>query len=252
MSRPTGFVEVYVGTVEGRKIELATDLVARTQTAKEVAGLKRLYGMVGVELMYAIDLGGGGPAAAVAPLRPAAARRRLTLLRICGGMPGWSFRATLTSPQASGERTRCPMHRRFAICTAERARLGQPPGGESAMNASLTVGQRRRRLVDAALWSLIISVGMLYLVAPAAERLVPSGWTLVLAVYFYVPVISTAMMVTYSYFGYGIERYDVLKPQAWAAMFHRHDLLHRHLRRPRGPLAQHAVDHLPPLRAVPA
>ncbi|HZG94336.1 MAG TPA: FABP family protein [Mycobacteriales bacterium] len=60
MSRPTGFVEIYVGTVEGRKIELATDLVARTRTAKEVTGLKRLYGMVGVELMYALDLAAVG------------------------------------------------------------------------------------------------------------------------------------------------------------------------------------------------
>jgi len=60
MSRPTGMVEIYVGTVEGRKIELATDLVARTATAKEVTAVKRLYGMVGVELMYALDMAAMG------------------------------------------------------------------------------------------------------------------------------------------------------------------------------------------------
>jgi hypothetical protein len=60
MSRPTGMVEIYVGTVEGRKVELASDLVARTRTAKEVTAVKRLYGMVGVELMYAIDMAAMG------------------------------------------------------------------------------------------------------------------------------------------------------------------------------------------------
>ncbi|MEP7053666.1 MAG: FABP family protein [Actinomycetota bacterium] len=60
MSHPTGINEIYVGTFEGRKIELATDLVARTATAKEVTAMKRLYGMVGVELMYAIDMAAMG------------------------------------------------------------------------------------------------------------------------------------------------------------------------------------------------
>lgn len=65
MSRPTGMVEIYVGSIDGRKIELASDLVARTATAKEVTALKRLYGMVGVELMYAIDMAAMGQ-----PLQP--------------------------------------------------------------------------------------------------------------------------------------------------------------------------------------
>ena len=38
LAHPTGVAEVYYGKVEGAKIELATDVVARTATAKEYAG----------------------------------------------------------------------------------------------------------------------------------------------------------------------------------------------------------------------
>jgi hypothetical protein len=65
MSHPTGVVEIYVGSIEGRKVELVSDLVARTHTAKEVTAVKRLYGMVGVELMYALDMAAVGQ-----PLQP--------------------------------------------------------------------------------------------------------------------------------------------------------------------------------------
>jgi hypothetical protein len=60
MSHPTGICEIYVGQIEGRKIELVSDVIVRTRTAKEVTGIKRLYGMVGVELMYAMDLAAVG------------------------------------------------------------------------------------------------------------------------------------------------------------------------------------------------
>src|SRR6478672_4594988 len=60
IAHPTGITEVYVGEVAFSKIELATDLVARTQTAKEVAGLKRLYGQVEGDLAYAIDMAAVG------------------------------------------------------------------------------------------------------------------------------------------------------------------------------------------------
>jgi hypothetical protein len=51
---------VYVGESAFTKIELATDVVARTSTAKEVAGLKRLYGKVEEDLAYAIDMAAVG------------------------------------------------------------------------------------------------------------------------------------------------------------------------------------------------
>ena len=60
LAQPTGFVEIFYGRIDGQKIELATDLVARTRTAKEVTGEHRLYGLVEGELMYAADLAAVG------------------------------------------------------------------------------------------------------------------------------------------------------------------------------------------------
>jgi hypothetical protein len=56
LAHPTGIVEVYVGEVVFHKIELQTDLVARTETAKAVNALHRLYGLVEGDLAYAIDM----------------------------------------------------------------------------------------------------------------------------------------------------------------------------------------------------
>ena len=47
---------VYVGEVVFHKVELQTDVVARTETAKEVNALHRLYGLVDGDLAYAIDM----------------------------------------------------------------------------------------------------------------------------------------------------------------------------------------------------
>jgi hypothetical protein len=66
LAHHTGIVEVYVGEAVFNKVELATDVVARTETAKAVSGLKRLYGLVGGEdggprdLAYAIDMAAVG------------------------------------------------------------------------------------------------------------------------------------------------------------------------------------------------
>lgn len=60
LAHPTGIVEVYVGESAFTKIELATDVVARTSTAKEVTGLKRLYGKLEDDLAYAIDMAAVG------------------------------------------------------------------------------------------------------------------------------------------------------------------------------------------------
>jgi hypothetical protein len=60
LAHPTGVVEIYYGTVAFRRIELATDLVARTTSAKEVTALKRLYGIVDGRLMYAVDMAAVG------------------------------------------------------------------------------------------------------------------------------------------------------------------------------------------------
>jgi hypothetical protein len=63
LSHPTGINEIYVGEVTGTKIELVTDVVARTETAKPVTGGKRLYGLIdspdspgAKDLAYAYDM----------------------------------------------------------------------------------------------------------------------------------------------------------------------------------------------------
>ena len=56
LAHPTGIVEVYVGEVVFNKIELASDVVARTSTAKAVTALTRLYGLIEGDLAYAIDM----------------------------------------------------------------------------------------------------------------------------------------------------------------------------------------------------
>lgn len=65
LSHPMGVVEVWLGTVAGTRIELATDVVARTPSAKEVSAGRRLYGLVGQELMWAYDMAAVGQ-----PLQP--------------------------------------------------------------------------------------------------------------------------------------------------------------------------------------
>ena len=59
---PTGIMELYIGTVEGNppRIEMATDFVARTPTAKEVTGGHRLFGIVEGALLYAHEMAGVG------------------------------------------------------------------------------------------------------------------------------------------------------------------------------------------------
>ena len=60
LAHASGLVEVWVGEVSGSRIELSTDLVARTASAKEVTGGHRLYGLVDGDLMYAYDMAAMG------------------------------------------------------------------------------------------------------------------------------------------------------------------------------------------------
>lgn len=52
----TGFVEVWYGQADGAKIEIATDAVVRTKTAKEYVGGTRMYGLVEGDLLWAFDM----------------------------------------------------------------------------------------------------------------------------------------------------------------------------------------------------
>lgn len=60
LAHPTGFVEIYVGEVAFHKIELQTDMVARTASAKEYTAGHRLYGLVNGNLMWAFDMAAQG------------------------------------------------------------------------------------------------------------------------------------------------------------------------------------------------
>ncbi|HVA61809.1 MAG TPA: FABP family protein [Mycobacteriales bacterium] len=62
LAHPTGVVEVFYGEVTGQRVEIATDAVVRTRTAKEVTAEHRLYGLVGAELMYVEELAAVGEA----------------------------------------------------------------------------------------------------------------------------------------------------------------------------------------------
>jgi hypothetical protein len=60
MSSATGVMELYIGRVDGLKVELVTDAVMRTATAKEVNSGQRLYGIVEGALLYAFEMGAVG------------------------------------------------------------------------------------------------------------------------------------------------------------------------------------------------
>ena len=60
LAHPTGIVEIYLGEISGTRIDLATDVVARTETAKPVTAGKRLYGKIGDDLAYAYDMAAMG------------------------------------------------------------------------------------------------------------------------------------------------------------------------------------------------
>lgn len=54
--QPGGVNELYLGTVAGPRIDLATDAVVRSATAKEYAAATRLYGLVDDHLLWAWDI----------------------------------------------------------------------------------------------------------------------------------------------------------------------------------------------------
>ncbi len=60
LSHPTGIVEIYLGTVEPAKIELATRGVLKTETAKDYRAGHRLYGLVQSKLMWVFEMAAMG------------------------------------------------------------------------------------------------------------------------------------------------------------------------------------------------
>jgi len=66
LTHPTGITEIYLGEVSGTKVEMATDAVVRTGSAKPYVAGKRLYGLVDSQregekdLAYAFDMAAMG------------------------------------------------------------------------------------------------------------------------------------------------------------------------------------------------
>ncbi len=57
---PAGRVSVYLGAVGNGRVDLASDLIARTSTASEVTASKRLYGFVEGQLLWVWELAAFG------------------------------------------------------------------------------------------------------------------------------------------------------------------------------------------------
>jgi len=70
LSHPTGYSEVWLGRVTvteisgpiitGARIEMSTDAVMRTESAKEYSGGQRLYGLVEGDLLWTFDMAAVG------------------------------------------------------------------------------------------------------------------------------------------------------------------------------------------------
>lgn len=60
VAQPSGHVGVYLGTVQGPRIELASDAVVRTASSAEIASGTRMYGLVAGELMWVEELAAFG------------------------------------------------------------------------------------------------------------------------------------------------------------------------------------------------
>ena len=67
---PSGILELFVGRAHGARVDLVTDAVIRTATAKEYNAASRMYGLVEGDLLWAMDMAAMGH-----PLQPHASAR---------------------------------------------------------------------------------------------------------------------------------------------------------------------------------
>ncbi len=56
LTHPTGYLEMYLGAAIGPRITLQTDVVARAPSAKPYTAANRMYGLVGGDLMWVLDM----------------------------------------------------------------------------------------------------------------------------------------------------------------------------------------------------
>lgn len=62
LTHSTGYSEIWYGTAGDAKVEIVTDAIARTATAKDVAAGQRLYGYVEGDLLWTYDMAAMGQA----------------------------------------------------------------------------------------------------------------------------------------------------------------------------------------------
>jgi hypothetical protein len=60
LAHPVGFVELWDGEVDGARVELGTDVVARSPLAKDYTAGHRVYGLVEGDLLWAMDMAAAG------------------------------------------------------------------------------------------------------------------------------------------------------------------------------------------------
>ena len=133
LAHPTGIVEIYLGEVTGTRIEMATDVVARTATAKEVTASHRLYGLAGPDLAYAYDLAAMGQA--LQPHLSAQLKRvtpaEITRVRTAGSASTASDAGRESPAIVRPARGRRPLRPRDTTASARAGRVAQrgAPGG---------------------------------------------------------------------------------------------------------------------------
>ncbi|GMA30267.1 FABP family protein [Litorihabitans aurantiacus] len=60
IAEASGHVSVHVGSAQGPRVDLVSHHVARTATASEVVGQRRMYGWVRGEVFFSIELAAFG------------------------------------------------------------------------------------------------------------------------------------------------------------------------------------------------
>lgn len=60
LADPSGHVDVYVGATGNGRLDLVSDLIARTATGAEITAAKRMYGLVNGELMWVTEMAAFG------------------------------------------------------------------------------------------------------------------------------------------------------------------------------------------------
>ncbi|ANS79992.1 hypothetical protein SGUI_2596 [Serinicoccus hydrothermalis] len=60
LAHPTGVVEMYYGRTEQAKVEVATDSIVRSPRSRDYSAAQRLYGYVGGNLMWVMDMAAEG------------------------------------------------------------------------------------------------------------------------------------------------------------------------------------------------